>query len=654
MSTHKHFDKICCVVLAVTLLLTVLFMNADKLGIQKTDISMGYESRLFDTASVHTVDIVMDDWDGFIAECKDEEYRVCSVVIDGEAYKNIGIRAKGNTSLTQVDSYGNGRYSFKIEFDRYDSTKTYYGLDKLCLNNIIQDNTYMKDYLTYRMMSDIGVASPLCSYVYITVNGEDWGLYLAVEGIEEAFLQRNYGSDYGELYKPDSMNFGGGRGNGRDFDFDDFSDNAENEERSMTRDKNGKGEKRDFMQMPQMQMPNGENGVPPELPSGGGMQMPNGENFPFDGDFTPPDPNGDNAESIEMSSFGGMMGGSDGVLLKYVDDEIESYSDIFDSAKTPVTESDKKRLIASLKKLSENDDIENTVDVERVIKYFTVHNFVLNFDSYTGSMVHNYYLYEKDGKMQMLPWDYNLAFGGFKSADDATSLVNYPIDSPVSGGSVEDRPMIAWIFANEEYTELYHEAFSEFISEYFNSGYFETMFDETVSLISPYIEKDPTKFCTFEEFETGAATLREFCLLRAKSISGQLSGTIGATSDTQKSETLIDAGNLKISDMGSMNNSEGGRGDMHKTDFDSNEMPELPAEENAEADDALGENKSNDKRQNPAGDIMQKPTGEKDADFERMPNGETGADNSAVIMLAVSLAVLAAGLVFAFSFKRRK
>ena len=26
-----------------------------------------------------------------------------------------------------------------------------------------------------------------------------------------------------------------------------------------------------------------------------------------------------------------------------------------------------------------------------------VHNFVLNFDSYTGSMIHNYYLYEKDG-----------------------------------------------------------------------------------------------------------------------------------------------------------------------------------------------------------------------------------------------------------------
>ena len=68
------------------------------------------------------------------------------------------------------------------------------------------------------------------------------------------------------------------------------------------------------------------------------------------------------------------------------------------------------------------------------------------------------------------------------------------------------------------------------------------------------MEKDPTKFCTYEEFEKGVATLKEFCLLRAESISGQLDGTIGATSDTQESDTLIDAGALQINDMGSMGN----------------------------------------------------------------------------------------------------
>ena len=96
---------------------------------------------------------------------------------------------------TTVSSLGSERYSFKIEFDHYDSSKSYHGLDKLSLNNLIQDSTMMKDYLTYTMMNAFGVNSPLCSYVYITVNGEDWGLYLAVEGVEEAFLERNYGSD---------------------------------------------------------------------------------------------------------------------------------------------------------------------------------------------------------------------------------------------------------------------------------------------------------------------------------------------------------------------------------------------------------------------------------------------------------------------------
>lgn len=42
MSTHKHFDKICCVVLVFTLILTVLFMNAESFGVQKASTVMGY------------------------------------------------------------------------------------------------------------------------------------------------------------------------------------------------------------------------------------------------------------------------------------------------------------------------------------------------------------------------------------------------------------------------------------------------------------------------------------------------------------------------------------------------------------------------------------------------------------------------------------
>lgn len=210
MSTSKYIDVVCLVGACLTLLLAMAFVCGEALGIQAASGEMGYESRLFDTSRVHTIDILMEDWDGFLETCEDKEYSLCSLVIDGETYGSAAIRAKGNNSLSSVSAYGNDRYSFKVEFDHYDSSRTYYGLDKLNLNNLILDNTMMKDYLVYRMMGEFGVAAPLCSYVYLTVNGEDWGLYLAVEGVEEAFLRRNYGSSYGELYKQDSLSDGGG------------------------------------------------------------------------------------------------------------------------------------------------------------------------------------------------------------------------------------------------------------------------------------------------------------------------------------------------------------------------------------------------------------------------------------------------------------
>lgn len=553
MSTHKHIDKICCVAVALALVITVLFVNGKSLGIVSAGKSMGYENRLFATDRVHTIDIVMNDWEGFIETCENEEYSMCSVVIDGENYSNIGIRAKGNTSLSNVSQMNSDRYSFKLEFDQYDNTKSYYGLDKISLNNIIQDNTFMKDYLTYRMMGEFGVAAPLCSYVYITVNGEDFGLYLAVESIEESFLQRNYGNDYGELYKPDSMSFGGGRGNGKDFDISEFEN--ENGEFDFSKIENGEF---DFSQF-EGSMPTPPGGGGGERPSfGGGMpdmsQMP--ENF----DVSQMPEGFDGGKMPDMGNFGGFggMGGSD-VKLQYIDDDFDSYKNIFESAKTDITDADKTRLIESLETLSSGENVESVVDVEQVIKYFVVNNFVVNGDSYTGNMIHNYYLYEKDCVMSMLPWDYNLAFGTFQSSD-ATSTVNSAIDSPVSGGNISDRPMIAWIFENEEYTNLYHEYFSQFINEYFDSGKVEKIIDDTVGMISPYVEKDPTKFCDYDSFVLGASTLKKFCMLRAESVSRQLDGTISSTNSQSSLSSLVDASGINISDMGTM--SMGGRGGM--------------------------------------------------------------------------------------------
>ena len=606
MSTHKSIDRICAAILAVTAVLALLLANGEALGIQTASRAPGYGDRLFDTSRVHTIDIVMDDWDGFIDTCENEAYTACAVVIDGEAYRNVGIRAKGNTSLTTVSSMGSSRYSFKVEFGQYDGGKSYYGLDKLCLNNAIQDTTFMKDYLTYRMMDAFAVDAPLCSYAYLTVNGEDWGLYLAVEGVEEAFLRRNYGQNYGELYKPDSMSFGGGRGNGREFDMADFMaspDGQENPEAVQT----GPG-------------PAGERGGPQTDGGflGGGM---NG-NMPGD--------------------MGGM--GSSDVKLQYIDDDPESYANIFDNAKTEVSAADQARLIRSLKALGAEEDLEEVLDIEEVIRYFVVHNFVCNGDSYTGSMVHNYYLYEKDGRLSMIPWDYNLAFGGFQSAD-ASAVVNSPLDSPVSGG--DSRPMVDWIFSDERYTALYHRYFAQFLDQ----TDFAALIDETAALIAPYVEKDPTKFYSVEEFEAGVAALREFCLLREESAAGQLDGTIPSTAAGQSADasSLVDASGLTLSDMGTMNGGGFPGGDFQEDFRPAGNFPgggsdgQLPAAPG-------GEDSTQFRPQGPeqnGGNLSGFPGG------AEMPGEPAPAQSGGgLVLLAVSFAVLLAGLIIAFRFKR--
>lgn len=559
MSTHKHIDRVCAAVLALTLILTALFIQGKSLGLEAAPSALGYEERLFAAGQVHTIDLRMEDWEGFLETCTNEEYQLCSLTIDGEAVESAAIRAKGNTSLTSVAAYGNDRYSFKVEFDHYDGVSTYHGLDKLSLNNLIQDNTCMKDFLVYRLMAAFGAAAPLCSYVWLTVNGEPWGLYLAVEGIEDAFLERNYGSAGGNLYKPDSMSFGGGRGNG------------------------------------------------------GGM-------------------------------------GSSDVKLQYVDDDPDSYPNIFDNAKTAVTAADKTRLIAALKILGGEGNIEDAVDVEQVIRYLVVHGFVCNGDSYTGTMVHNYYLYEEDGLLSMLPWDYNLAFGGFQTAD-ASGAVNEPIDTPVTGGSLEDRPMAAWIFRSEEHTALYHQYYGEFLSSLLESGWCDALIDETAAMIAPYIAEDPTKFCTEEEFETGVAALKDFCTRRTQSVRGQLDGSIPSTTQGQSENpsALVDCAGLDLSDMGAMGMGGGPGGGFTRDASGRGKPSELPAEENIPAM-MPGEMDFSP----PQGDAG-RPSGNTGRMPEQFPEfSASGGGNNGMTSLLLSAGVLAAGLLFAAAFRRRR
>ena len=575
MGRDKKKEKIINIVaiLSITLaLFLVIFLTYFAIQSSKKDekTTLEYETQLFDKDQVMSVNIIMDEdkWKDMLENATKEEYYSCDIEINGTTYKNVGIRPKGNTSLSQVASDDTtDRFSFKIEFDHYVDGQTCLGLDKICFNNIISDATYMKEYLSYDILNSIGVDTPLYSYVNISVNDENWGLYLAVESIEESFLERNYGTTSGKLYKPETMGMGGKE-----------RDNQKAEEKT------------------------------------------NQENMEQRGDF------------------GGDRGSSD-ANLSYIDDDISSYSTIFSSAVVKATKKDYKRVIRALKNISEGN-LEEGMDVDAMLRYIAGNVIVLNDDSYFGNMLHNYYLYEQDGKLTMLPWDYNLAFGGFQG-NNATSVINRGIDTVVSNESyLANRPMIAKVLEVEEYKEKYHAYLDELITNYFESGVYEEKIKEIGSLIDEYVKNDTTAFYTYEEYQTAKETLLQFGLLRAKSIRGQLEGTIPSTSSEQQNnqDVLVDASSINIRDMGSQG---GGDKGGNKMQMENEQPPEMPQRG--------GENGQQPPEMSQQGEKMGVGRERSQKLASKNENG-----SAYMIMAAVSFGVMLIAIVGVVLYKRRK
>ena len=173
-------------------------------------------------------------------------------------------------------------------------------------------------------------------------------------------------------------------------------------------------------------------------------------------------------------------------------------------------------------------------------------------------MAQNYYIYEKDGKIAILPWDYNLAWGGFQSRD-ASSVINFPVDTPVRGVEMSERPLLEKLLANEEYLERYHNYLQNLIDVYFSNRKFEAKIKELDGLIGDYVKNDVSSFCSYEDYEKAVSAFITLGNLRAQSVQGQLNGMVPSSTAEQMAypEKLIPAGDLNLQILGSMMGGEG-------------------------------------------------------------------------------------------------
>lgn len=582
MITSRHIQKVIwAAVLTAVLVLGILAAFSNQLS---SGISLSYEQKLFDTDQVMTVNILIDEdeWDDLLETAISETYYCCDIEINGETYYRVGIRAKGNTSLSMVASSDSDRYSFKVKFDEYVDGQTCYGLDKLVLNNNYSDATMMKEAVVYDMFAFLDVDASLYNYARISVNGEYWGVYLALEAVEESFALRNYGTHYGNLYKPDSMEMGGA-GRMKDVDLDQIeewfgfgTDESGQSQAYKSGNADFSGGTFDFPggqphQLPQgmedfTAPPDGLDGFDSASSEDAASQQadggPDGTAAPQQEETGNPDSRTPWEGSPNFVGGTGGFGSGSAAALNYIDDDLDSYSVIWDSQVFSSTKSDHKRVVQALKNISEGTNLEQAMDVDSVLRYMAVQTFVVNLDGLSGNMAHNYYLYEKNGQLSLIPWDYNLAFGGFQSSD-ASSTINFPVDTPFSSGvSTEDRQFFMALLNVEEYREQYHAYLSQLVEEYVDGGRFDEVYQRIRSHIDTLVADDPTSFYTYEEYDQAAQMLYQTVLLRAESVKGQIGGSIPATTAEQQENPslLMEMSSIDLSVMGSMMG--GGRGGM--------------------------------------------------------------------------------------------
>ena len=442
---------------------------------------IAYADKLFDNSYVHQIDIRLaeENWTGLLNDPISKTKYTADIVIDGETFSNVTFSTKGFSSLYFV-AYGeeeSRRYSFKVNFSKQVKGQTYYGLNKLSLNSLFCDNTWMKDLISYRLFRDAGVEAPLVSYIWLKVNGTDQGLYMAVEEVDKSFRNRVY-QGKGVIYSVE-----------REIDTS-----------NITR------ESMDWIR---------ENGFPP-------------------------------AENVR------------GADLIYTGDEMSNYADILDHAETKAKPQDDQTVVSAIRALSLEENTGDCFDMDEIIRFFAAHNSLLNFDSYTGSQMSNLILHVKDGKLSLIPWDYNLAFGtfpsviGFENWENPTRLLNLGIDTPLINADEESRPLWKLIRNHPEYLAAYHDVLNTLLNDHLLSGEYEAEIDRVSEMLLPWIEKDPTTSCTAEEFRKACNTMKAFLAIRTESVRRQLTGELSTVSEEQKTQAMVDASDLELLSLGAL------------------------------------------------------------------------------------------------------
>ncbi|MEN0048634.1 MAG: CotH kinase family protein [Bacteroidota bacterium] len=201
---------------------------------------------------------------------------------------------------------------------------------------------------------------------------------------------------------------------------------------------------------------------------------------------------------------------SDKASLMYVGDNVLCYQNFYE------LKSDSaigwKYLIDLTKALQKPDkELEEMLDIDQILWMLAFDNVLVNLDSYTGRLCHNYYLYRDDSdQFHPVIWDLNMSFGGFRFLDEGKQLTNEQLQtiSPFAHYKEknEKRPLITNLLNEPLYRKIYTAHIKTILEEHFSNDAYKKRAKAIQAQVDELVKEDPNKLYSYEDFHTNLDT----------------------------------------------------------------------------------------------------------------------------------------------------
>ncbi len=135
------------------------------------------------------------------------------ISFNGDSWEHVGIRFKGNSSLKSTWGSGSLKLPFKLDFDQYEDeypeteNQRIYGFKQLSFASNYRDDSLLREKIAADLFREAGVPAAETAYYAVYIDHgegpEYFGLYTAVEVVDDTLIETQFSDDNGNVYKPE-------------------------------------------------------------------------------------------------------------------------------------------------------------------------------------------------------------------------------------------------------------------------------------------------------------------------------------------------------------------------------------------------------------------------------------------------------------------